>query len=88
MFKVYKEWLVDDNNKTVYMTLREWAAYYGLTPVAGSSWAWMTRDGAFIDVEGRGGYGVTHADFDKYADDLFFVGNADLDRVKIRYKYF
>lgn len=84
--KIYKEWLADENNKIVYKTLAEWAEFFGLTPVEGSTWAWKTRDGKFIDVERMGGYGVLHNEFEKYANELFFVGNADLDRMKIRQK--
>ena len=84
--KVYKEWLVDENNNIVYKTLAEWAEYFGLHAVEGTTWVWKTRDDKFIDVEVEGGYGLLHKDFEKYADKMFFVGNADLDRAKIRIK--
>lgn len=82
--KVYKQWLADDNNNIAYKTLAGWAEYFGLKMVEGSDWAWMTRSGDFIDIEVEGGYGLLHKDFAKYADKEFFVGNADLDRMKIR----
>ena len=82
--KVYKQWLADDNNKIIFKTLAEWAEFYGLKMVEGTTWCWKTRDGKFIDIERNGGYGLLHSEFGEYADKLFFVGNADLDRVKIR----
>lgn len=82
--KVYKEWLADENNNIVYKTLTEWAEYFGLKMVAGSTWRWATRSGKYIDIEKEGGYGLLHSEFPEYADKLFFVGNADLDTVKIR----
>ena len=85
--KVYREWLVDENNNIVYKTLVEWAEYFGLKMVNGTDWCWTTRSGKFIDIEVEGGYGLNHMDFGKYANRLFFVGNADLDRMKIRLKY-
>lgn len=84
--KVYKEWLADENNNIVYKTLAEWAEYFGLKMVESTEWVWKTREGKFIDIEVEGGYGLFHKDFGKYADRLFFVGNADLDRCKIRIK--
>lgn len=82
--KVYKQWLADENNNIVYKTLTEWAEYFGLKPVEGTTWRWTTRSGKHIDVEKEGGYGLLHSEFTEYADKLFFVGNADLDTVKIR----
>lgn len=82
--KVYREWLCIEDNKIVYKTLAEWAEYFGLKMVEGSTWCWKTRDGKFIDIERVGGYGLLHSEFGEYADKMFFVGNADLDRMKIR----
>lgn len=82
--KVYKEWLTDENNEIVCRTLAEWAEYFGLEKVEETAWSWKTRDGRFIDIEKRGGYGLLHSEFNEYADKVFFVGNADLDRMKIR----
>ena len=84
--KVYKEWLTDENNNIAYKTLADWAVYFGLKKVENTNWCWRTRDGKFIDIEIEGGYGLLHKDFDKYANKMFFVGNADLDRMKIRIK--
>ena len=84
--KVYKEWLADENNNIVYKTLAEWAEYFGLKAVEGTAWVWKTKDGKFIDIEVKGGYGLLHTEFSEYSNELFFVGNADLDRMKIRQK--
>lgn len=86
--KIYKEWLSEDGKSIAYKTLTEWAEYFGLKMVEGSTWAWQTRSGEHINVEKNGGYGLLHDEFGKCADKLYFVGNADLGRgyMKLRPK--
>lgn len=84
--KVYKQWLADENNEIVYKTLTEWAEYFGLKEIEGTNGLWETKNGMVIDIIGRYGRGIAHDHFDEYADDLFFVGNADLDSYTIRIK--
>lgn len=86
MFKVYKEWLVDENGNTVYKPLSFWIEYFGITPVDNGCY-FKQKNGKFIDIEVHGGYGLNWEDRDKYENELFFVGNADLDRCKVRIKY-
>lgn len=82
--KVRGEWLVDDNNNIVYKPLWFWLVYFGVVPVAGYNGIYKRNDGRFIDIQVEGGYMMNWEDREKYSDKLFFVGNADLDRVKLR----
>lgn len=93
MFKVYKEWLADEDNNIVKMTLAEWFEYFKIEP-AFYEWAcgWTTQSwkssvkkerNGFIEIERRGGYGLLHNEYEEYKDKLFFAGNADFD-VKLR----
>lgn len=83
---VYKEWICDEKNNIVYMSLSKWAAYYKLSPVkSGRLELWKSeRTGKIMDIEKANGYGLLHKEFRQYADHLFFVGNADLDTPKLR----
>lgn len=83
-FKIYKEWICNEENQIVYKPLRFWLEYFGATPV--SEYTCKTNKGKFIDVEVEGGYGMNWNEREDYLDKLFFVGNADLDRAKIRIK--
>ena len=87
-FKVSKEWLVNaDDNKTAVRPLSFWFEYFGIAPIDGTSWAWSTARNTrcgFIDIEVGGGYGMLHSQYEEHKDDLFFVGNADLARPKLR----
>jgi hypothetical protein len=88
-FTVKNEWLVNENGEIVKMTLREWVEYFGITPYVstdsnGNSWYTYraenkTERNGFIDIYTKGGYGLGHADFDKYMDKVFRTGNADFD---------
>ena len=88
-FKVRNEWLVDENNEIVKMTLREWVEYfkislYEVKDADGNVWETYRaknkkeRNG-FIDIYKYGGYGLRHSEFDGYMDKIFRTGNADFD---------
>lgn len=89
-FKVRKEWLCDENGDIVIMTLREWSEYFKITPTTytysetGNTYEMYkseikkTRNG-YIDIYKRGGYGLTHDEYEKYMDKSFRTGNADFD---------
>jgi hypothetical protein len=88
-FTVRNEWLVNENNEIVKMTLREWVEYFGITPTTwkdnmGREWqtykaANKTERNGFIDIYLRGGYGLKHCDFEAVMDRVFRSGNADFD---------
>ena len=93
MYKVYKEWLADENNKIVKMTLAEWFKYFDIEAdyyrwdcgVITDGWKSSKKkeNGGFIQIERSGGYGLLHSEYEQYKDKLFFAGNADFD-VKLR----
>ena len=85
-FTVRGEWLVDSTGNIVYKPLSFWLDYFGVKPIEGYEQFFKTKDGNFIDIELSGGYGLLWSEKDHYSDTLFFVGNADLDRMKIRQK--
>lgn len=87
LFEVRGEWLVDNDGKIVYKPLSFWLDYFGVKPVDGHPYIFKTNeDRVFIDIELHGGYSMNWNDKDKYMNELFFVGNADLCRMKIRQK--
>lgn len=96
MFKVRKEWLVDENGAIVKMTLEEWFKYFDIKPafyeyecgITIQSWksAIKKERNGFIDIERNGGRGLLHREYEEYKDKLFFAGNADFD-VKLRQVY-
>lgn len=88
-FKVRNEWLVDEENKIVKMTLREWVEYFNITPYVyidtqGNKWQTYkaenkTERNGFIDIYNYGGYGLKHDEYESYMDKIFRSGNADFD---------
>jgi hypothetical protein len=86
-FKVRGEWLVNENDNIVYKPLSFWLDYFGVKPVEGYLGIFKTRENHFIDIQLHGGRMMLWGDREKYLDNLFFVGNADLDRMKIRQAY-
>lgn len=88
-FKVRNEWLVDEENKIVKMTLREWVEYFGITPYVytdkqGRKWQLYkaenkTERNGLIDIFKNGGYGLGHDEYESYMDKIFRTGNADFD---------
>lgn len=83
-FKVRGEWLVDEHNKIVKRPLSFWLDYFGVVPVPDRPYFFRTKDGKPITIELRGGYGMTWKDREKYLNELFCVGNADLYTNKIK----
>ena len=86
-YKVRGEWLVDSNDDIVFKPLRFWLDHFGVTPFAldkGYVCTYKRSDGRFIDIQVENGFMMNWYDRDQYLDRLFFVGNADLDRVKLR----
>lgn len=91
--KVYKEWLVDDNNNIIKMPLREWFEYFKISPVLATFdtiegisktyelWqsGWKKERNGYIDIYKCGGYGLRHDEAEQYANELFYAGNADFD---------
>lgn len=86
VFKVSGEFLVDDKGNIAYKPLGFWLDYFGIKPIDGYECFFKTKDDKFIDIELRGGYGFIWSEKEDYINTLFFVGNADLDRMKIRQK--
>lgn len=88
-FKVKNEWLVDEDNNIVKMTLREWVEYFGISPYEskdadGNVWETYkaenkTERNGFIDIYKCSGYGLRHSEFEGYMDKIFRTGNADFD---------
>lgn len=88
-FKVRNEWLVDENNEIVKMTLREWIEYFKIKPCIyttqdGTKWQTYRSEtkkerSGFIDIYRRGGYGLKHNEYESYMDKIFRSGNADFD---------
>lgn len=88
-FKVRNEWLVNENNEIVKMTLREWIEYFKIEPFVYKddfNRNWQTYKSAtkkerngFIDIYKCGGYGLLHSEFENYLDKVFRTGNADID---------
>lgn len=88
--KIRKEWLVDENNNIVKMTLREWFEYFKISPTTytypetGNTYElWRSENkkerNGYIDIYVNGGYGLKHCELDKYMDKVFRTGNADFD---------
>lgn len=79
-------------------TLREWISELQITPVkytftdTGNTYDMykskvkQDRNG-FIDIFTRGGYGLHHADIDRYLDFDFFIQNADIHDIKLTEKF-
>lgn len=88
-FKVRNEWLVNENNEIVKMTLREWVEYFKISPYEyttenGKKWQTYKAENkkernGFIDIYTKNGYGLLHNDFENYMDKVFRTGNADFD---------
>ena len=89
-FRVRSEWLVDADNKIAYRPLSFWMDYFGIEPMTknGNTWCWTanTKSG-FIGIENIGGYGLLHSEYEKHQNEIYFVGNADLDRPTLRQIY-
>lgn len=83
-FVVRGECLVNaDDLTTAYRPLSFWFQYFYIEPVACSKFAWRARRNTkfgYIDVFVRGGYGLAHDQYDAHKDELYYCGNADLDR--------
>ena len=82
-----------EDNEIAVRTLRFWIEYFDIIPVRFSAQPlgesqflyWYSRKlQGGIDVIKEGGYGLNETDFKDYVNRPFFVGNADLDRYKIR----
>lgn len=84
--RIYQQWLCDNNNNIVHKTLAEWFEYFDIFPVMWKDYQmwYSNKTRRYMDIETRGGYGLLHNDFYKYAQTKFFVGNADLDSPKLR----
>lgn len=87
-FKVKNQWLVDEDNNIVKMTLREWVEYFGIAPVEyqreyGIFETYRAENkkerNGYIDIYKYGGYGLRHSEFEGYMDKIFRTGNADFD---------
>lgn len=85
--KVYKEWLVDENNKIIHMTLEDWSKHLGLRIMEGTNRLWITDNGRIVTIERKGGYGLRHDEFKSFAHKIFFADNADLEVLNLREKY-
>lgn len=91
--KVHGEWLCDEDNKIVFKPLSFWVEYFSLKPIEGYAFYWRAEAtdkevkfrGA-VAIEVIGGYGLHHAEYETYKNELFFVANADLDTPKLRMK--
>lgn len=87
--KVRGEWLVDENNEIIKMTLREWIEYFNIVPHiytdnSGKQWQLYRAENkkernGFIDIYKHGGCGILHNELEKYMDKVFRSGNADFD---------
>lgn len=87
--KIYKQWLADDDNNILFKPLSFWFEYFGIVPgysIDGYQY-WKTKAGKRIDIELCGGYGLKQSEYESKKNNLFFVGNADLDVWKVREKY-
>ena len=82
------EWLVNSDGSIMVRTLREWFDILRIYPVTVNGLQmWKSehkreRNG-LIDIEGAGGYYLTHDNARQHFDELYFAGNADFD-VKLR----
>ena len=88
--RVRKQWLCDKEGNIAYKPLHEWFDYFGIKEGNGKcSWMQNKKTGRlFIDIELANGNGMTHSQYEELKNKLFFVGNADLDRPKLREKYY
>lgn len=96
-FNVRNEWLVNENNEIVKMTLREWVEYFKISPYVhtlenGTKWETYKAENkkernGFIDIYTKGGYGLKHTDFEAAMDRVFRTGNADFDVKLVEVNY-
>lgn len=83
--KIYKQWLADDENKTIRMTLQEWVKVlyiypkYGHAELIAKCGAWPNKR-VELQINDRL---IPCYEWHKYFDIVCYVRNADLDVMKI-----
>ena len=84
-FRVKGECLYEMNNEIAKRPLSFWMEYFNVKPKNNiNTWCWIadTQSG-FINIEKAGGYGLLHSEYIEHKEDLYYVGNADLNRPKL-----
>lgn len=83
-FEVRKQWLYNkEENAIASEALGYWFSFFDIEAV--DSFVWFSHKmNKFIDIEIEGGYGLGAPKLTEYWYKDFFVGNADLDRWKLR----
>lgn len=85
--KVYRQWLADESNNIMHMTLKDWIDVLDLTVDIEKRVFFSRKLNKVFEIERVSGYFFSVTDFTEImlrnADKMYYVGNADLSSCKL-----
>lgn len=88
--KVYKQWLADEDNNIMFMTLREWFDKLQIVVELEKACFFSLKLNKRFDIERACGYFFSVTDIELYSAEqmnkVYYVGNADLSSSKLNVK--